>query len=52
MSLLDTALNETASCVSNMKKEDDLKTRIFGAFVVKFLACLPLLEFSNVYKMV
>ena len=26
--------------------------KIFGAFVVKFLACLPLLGFSNIYKMV
>ena len=24
----------------------------FGTFVVKFLACLPLLRFSNIYKMV
>ena len=52
MSLLDTPLNETTSCVSNMKEEDDLKSRICGAFVVKFLACLPLLRFSNIYKMV
>ena len=28
--------------------EDDLSTRIFGTFVVKFLACLPLLGFSNI----
>ena len=32
--------------------EDDLSTRIFGTFVVKFLAYLPLLGFSNIYKMV
>ena len=32
--------------------EDDLRSRIFGAFVVKFLSCLPLLGFSNIYKMV
>ena len=32
--------------------EDDLRSRIFGAFVVTFLACLPLLGFSNIYKMV
>ena len=25
--------------------EDDLKSRIFGTFLVKFLACLPLLGF-------
>ena len=30
--------------------EDDLRSRIFGALVVKFLACLPLLGFSNIYK--
>ena len=28
--------------------EDDLRSRIFGTFVAKFLACLSLLEFSNV----
>ena len=32
--------------------EDDLRSRIFGAFVVIFLACLPLLGFSNIHKMV
>ena len=32
--------------------EDDLRSRIFGTFVVKLLACLPLLGFSNIYKMV
>ena len=32
--------------------EDDLRSRILGAFVVKFLSCLPLLGFSNIYKMV
>ena len=32
--------------------EDDLRSTIFGPFVVKFLACLPLLGFSNIYKMV
>ena len=28
--------------------EDDLRSRILGTFVVKFLACLPLLGFSNI----
>ena len=28
--------------------EDDLRSRIFGIFVVKFRACLPLLGFSNI----
>ena len=36
----------------NICSEDELRTRIFGTFVVKFLACLPLLGFSNIYKMV
>ena len=36
----------------NICSEDDLRSRIFGTFAVKFLACLPLLGFSNVYKMV
>ena len=36
----------------NICSEDDLSSRILGTFVVKFLACLPLLGFSNIYKMV
>ena len=32
--------------------EDDLRPRIFGSFSVKFLACPPLLGFSNIKKMV
>ena len=32
--------------------EDDLRSRIFGSFSDKFLACLPLLEFSNFQKIV
>ena len=35
----------------NIGSEDDLRSRIFGTFVVKSLACLPLLGFSNVNKM-
>ena len=31
----------------NICSEDDLRSRIFGTFVVKFLAYLPLLGFSN-----
>ena len=30
--------------------EDDLRSRIFGSFSEKFLACLPLLGFSNFKK--
>ena len=32
----------------NICSEDDLTCRIFGTFVVKFLACLSLLGFSNI----
>ena len=35
-------------CSENICPEDDLRSRIFGTFVVKFLSCLPLLGFSNV----
>ena len=35
----------------NICSEDDLRSRIFETFVVKFLACLPLLGFSNIQKM-
>ena len=31
----------------NICLEDNLRSRIFGTFVVKLLACLPLLGFSN-----
>ena len=36
----------------NISSEDDLRSRIFGTFVVKSLACLPILGFLNIYKMV
>ena len=32
----------------NISLEDDLRSRIFRTFIVKFLACLPLLGFSNI----
>ena len=32
----------------NICSKDDLRSRIFGTFVVTFLACLPLLGFSNI----
>ena len=32
----------------NTFSEDDLRSSIFGTLVVKFLACLPLLGFSNI----
>ena len=36
----------------NICSEDDLRSRIFGTFVVKFLVCLPLQGFSNPPKVV
>ena len=33
--------------LENICWEDDLRSRIFGTFIVKFLACLPVLAFSN-----
>ena len=48
--------NHTGAPNDNVRKiicsEDDLRSRIFGSFSVKFLACLPLLGFSNIKKMV
>ena len=32
----------------NICSEDDLRSRIFGTFVLKCLACLPVLGFSNI----
>ena len=32
----------------NIYSEDDLRSGIFGTFVLKFLACLPVLGFSNI----
>ena len=32
----------------NICSEDDLRSRIFGTFFVKFLVCLLLLGFSNI----
>ena len=32
----------------NICSEDDLRSTIFGTYVVKFLACLALLGFSNI----
>ena len=32
----------------NSCSEDDLRSRIFGTFVVKVLACLPLLGFTDI----
>ena len=38
--------------LENICSEDDLRSRIFGTFVAKFLACPPLLGFSNPPKLV
>ena len=38
--------------MENTCSEGDLRSRIFGTFVVKFLACLTLLGFLNYKKMV
>ena len=32
----------------NICSEDDLRSRVFGTFFEKFLACLPLLGFLNI----
>ena len=32
----------------NICSEVDLRSKIFGTFFAKFLACLPLLGFSNI----
>ena len=34
--------------LENICSEDDLRSRIFVTFVLRFLACLPLLGFSNI----
>ena len=38
--------------LENICSDDNLRCRIFGTFLVKFLACLPLLGFSNILHMV
>ena len=35
--------------LENICSEDDLRYRIFGTFVFKFLACPPLQRFSNLF---
>ena len=35
------------SIFGNICSEDDLRSRTFGTFVVKFLACLSVVGFSN-----
>ena len=52
--LLENCVSElnTGAPNDNFRKiicsEDDLRSRIFGSFFVKFVACLPLLGFSNI----
>ena len=38
--------------LGNICSEDDLRSRIFGTFVVKFIACLSPQGFSNIQEMV
>ena len=38
--------------LENVCSQDDLRSRIFGIFVVKFIACLSLQGFSNIHEMV
>ena len=35
-------------CLENICSEHDLRSRIFGKFVLKLIACLPFLGFSNI----
>ena len=44
----DTVRGTKRQFSENICWEDDLRSRIFGTFVLKFLACLPLLGFSNI----
>ena len=46
--LLKTVWTPNGNFRENICSQDDLRARIFGTFVVKFLACLLLLGFSNI----
>ena len=46
--IMDMVRGTQRQFLKNICSEDDLRSRIFGIFVVKFLACLPLLGFSNI----
>ena len=46
--IMDMVRGTQRQFLKNICSEDDLRSRIFGTFVVKFLACLPLLGFSNI----
>ena len=45
---LDTIRGTQRQFSENICSEDDLRSRIFGTFFVKFLTCLPHLGFSNI----
>ena len=45
--LLTCRKRHPTSIFGNIFSEDDLRSRNFGTFVVKFLACMPLLEFRT-----
>ena len=46
--IMDMVRGTQRQFLKNICSEDDLRSRIFGTFVVKFLARLPLLGFSNI----
>ena len=47
--ILDACSRDTQGQFSeNICSEDDLRSRIFGTFVAKFLVFLPVLGFSNI----
>ena len=52
MKCSDTNRGTQRQFMENICSEDDLISRIFETVIVKFLACLSLLGFSNPPKMV
>ena len=48
LQLLTSSRGTQRQFLENICSEDDLRSRIFATFFVKFLACLPLLGFSNI----
>ena len=47
LQLLTSSRGTQRQFLENICSEDDLRSRIFGTFFVKFLACLPLLGFRT-----
>ena len=52
VSILTFARGTQRQFSENICSVDDLISGIFGTFIVNFFACLPLLGFSNIQKMV